>query len=117
MVTRAMQTIAERIRRDRKRWEEQRRRICSELSELLLQLGPRHGLSRAILFGSAVWGDFDDRSDIDLLVWGATASEEQEIASQLWQRVGRPVHVVRAEQAPSGLLERVLAEGEELRVC
>jgi predicted nucleotidyltransferase len=116
MAGKTLTMVAERIRRERERCEASRLRIRQELDSVLSELGPRHGIRRGVLYGSLAWGGFHDRSDVDLVVWGAEPGDEDALAGEILQRVGRPAHVVRAEWAPPGLVERVLAEGEELRV-
>jgi predicted nucleotidyltransferase len=116
MASQALQVVATRIRRDQQRWERDRRRVCDEVGSALSRLGPRHGLRRAFLFGSVVWGGFCDRSDVDVLVWGVSAVQEHELAADLERCVGRPVHLVRAGRAPATLIARVLGDGQELRV-
>lgn len=73
---------------------------------------------RVVLFGSLVWGRFDpERSDVDLLVWGVGHEQAAVLTDRLWQAVGRPVHLVRAENAPASLTERVEREGVPLDVA
>jgi predicted nucleotidyltransferase len=91
-----------------------RRRVDAALRAL----APRLGIRRAVLFGSLAWGEFDPaRSDVDLLVWGLPAGTAIDAACAIWDQVGRPVHVVRAETAAATLRERALRDGVELDVA
>ncbi|MCU0620041.1 MAG: nucleotidyltransferase domain-containing protein [Gemmatimonadales bacterium] len=83
----------------------------------LRALAPGLRISRAVLFGSLAWGEFDPaRSDVDLLVWGLPAGAAIDAACAIGDRVGRPVHVVRAETAAASLRERAELEGVALDV-
>ena len=78
-------------------------------------IAAEYGCTKAHLFGSLAWGGFDpDRSDIDLLVSGLPPTRLWDMADTLAEILGRPVHVVLAESAPPGLVERVVHEGEAL---
>lgn len=66
-------------------------------------------LTRAWLFGSYAWGAPGERSDIDLLV--ADGLDPEHIAAVVGRDIALDVHVVRLEEAPDSLRERVLREG------
>jgi len=106
--------------------ERQARRIADQaaqdtraaLERCLRGLRPEDRPQRIVLFGSLVWGRFDpERSDVDLLVWGVDHEQAAVLTDRLWQAVGRPVHLVRAENAPASLTERVEREGVALDVA
>lgn len=66
---------------------------------------------RTWLFGSLAWGTPHGGSDVDLLVEGLEpglmASAERRVAGM----IAAPVDLVRREEAPEGLVERVEREG------
>lgn len=64
---------------------------------------------RAWLFGSYVWGDPGDRSDVDILVEGCV--DPFAVASLVGRACGRDVHVIDLTDAPDSLRQRVLDEG------
>ena len=108
----------ERVRRREENNERVARELRSRLLAALGELGPGLGLTRALLFGSLAWGGFaTDRSDVDIVVFGLDVAAEIQLTTALWERLDRPVHVVRAESAAPGLLERVQRDGVELRVA
>ncbi len=69
-----------------------------------------HG-GRVLVFGSLVAGHFDEGSDIDLAVDGSAKA-----AHAAWDAValaGFACDVVRLEDAPPSLLERIRQDGRE----
>ncbi len=69
-----------------------------------------HG-GRVLVFGSLVWGHFDEGSDIDLAVEGSDAA-----AHAAWDAValaGFACDVVRLETAPAEFAERIRRDGRE----
>jgi len=73
------------------------------------------GAARIILFGSIARGEADDDSDLDIAVVGLPAARFFETMAQAWAAAGRPVDLVRLEDAPPTLRDRILADGEVLR--
>ncbi|MBC7793588.1 MAG: nucleotidyltransferase domain-containing protein [Clostridia bacterium] len=65
--------------------------------------------TRAWLFGSFAWGQPTGRSDIDLLL--ADCLDPDTVAVMVGHVVGRPVHVLKLEEAPASLVERALRDG------
>ncbi len=70
------------------------------------------GVTRVILFGSVARGEADEDSDLDLAVEGLPAARLFEAMARGLRAAGRPVDLLRLEEAPATLRERVLAEGE-----
>ncbi len=97
--------------------EQARRELRARLEPALVRVSAAYGVERAILFGSLAGGEFGERSDVDLLVWGVRGAGLDELGAALATDLGRSVHVISAETAPEGLVARVLEEGEELRVA
>ena len=67
-----------------------------------------------ILFGSVADGTCHANSDIDLAVSGLGADRYFEALADLMEIFAGPVDLVRLEDAPEGLRERIDAEGEPL---
>lgn len=77
-------------------------------------LRERYAVTRARLFGSFATGAVHAESDVDLLVEGLPAAALFKATADVMPLLGTLVHLVRAEEAPTSLLERVDAEGVEL---
>jgi predicted nucleotidyltransferase len=87
------------------------------IGEAMAELGARHGVREALLFGSLAWGDFNARSDVDVLVFGVSTPDAIDLETNLSTRLRRTVHLIRAETASPSLVERVRRDGEVLRVA
>jgi hypothetical protein len=81
--------------------------VVDELAQL--------GAGRIVLFGSVARGEADDDSDIDLAVEDLPATALFEAMARAWTAAGRPVDIVRLEEATPSLRARILADGEVLR--
>jgi predicted nucleotidyltransferase len=84
---------------------------------LVARLGAEPSVQRVILFGSRVRGDAHPRSDVDLAIEAPGASARD------WLRLGDiaedadtllSIDLVRLDQAPEALRERILLEGRTL---
>lgn len=73
-----------------------------------------YGARRVWLFGSLVAGSPTASSDVDLAVEGLPGSAYFSALADLMHLFRGPVDLVRLEEAPESLRERVLAEGVEL---
>lgn len=72
-----------------------------------------HGLCQRVwLFGSFAWGEPGERSDVDLLVEGA--SEPFRLASLVSVACDRDAHVIELDRAPESLRERAQRDGRPL---
>ncbi|WP_373047508.1 nucleotidyltransferase family protein [Vulgatibacter sp.] len=75
----------------------------------------RAGGQRVVLFGSlAASGEPHPGSDVDLAVGGLPPGQLFEVQADLMELFGVPVDLVRIEDAPDSLVDRIDAEGEEL---
>lgn len=75
----------------------------------------RFGATGVWLFGSLAWGEPHAGSDVDLLVEGIAPERFAEAARELERRLaGASVDVLRSEDAPPSLDQRVRAEGTRL---
>ena len=72
------------------------------------------GARRVWLFGSLAWGEPHEGSDVDLFVEGLDAARRSEAERRLECLIEGPFDLVREEDAPPGLAERVHREGREL---
>jgi predicted nucleotidyltransferase len=77
-------------------------------------LRSRFGATEVVLFGSLTTGTFTDRSDVDLAVCGIASSDYFAALAALMALFGGPVDLVRLEQAPPSLAERISREGQAL---
>lgn len=104
--------IARDLARERAESAQRRARVREALPTALAE-ARRQGLCEgAWLFGSYAWGTPGERSDVDLLV--EDCSDPERLASIVARATGTEVHVVDMRDAPEGLRERALAEGERL---
>jgi predicted nucleotidyltransferase len=86
------------------------RDLLPNAKRLLVELGAR----RVCLFGSLATGRVTERSDVDLGVEGLPASVYFTALAELMRVFRGPVDLVRLEDAPDTLKERITAEGIEL---
>jgi len=74
----------------------------------------RFGVGRVILFGSVVRGAATDSSDVDLAVEGLPPCRQFAAMADAEAVIGRPVDLVRIEEATPTLLGRIVEDGEVL---
>ena len=103
-------------RRERARAAATHARCAELLASLpaLVSLLSSRGVTRVWLFGSLAWGDAHEASDIDLAVEGLDADAELAALGELLGRAKAPVDLVRLEDAPAALAERIRREGRRL---
>jgi predicted nucleotidyltransferase len=114
-------TAAEAARHLRSRAAE-RARAAEQRAARLLGLAPsaaellrsRYGAHEVLLFGSLATGAFGERSDVDLAVRGVDQGDYFAALADLMALFGGPVDLVRLEQAPASLGDRIAAEGRSL---
>lgn len=92
--------------------------LSKKLQEHLIQaLSTQSEVKQAILFGSRARGDAEARSDIDLAIVAPDASHRQWLdIVYLVEEVDTllPIDIVRWEEAPTSLQQRILTEGKIL---
>jgi len=93
-----------------RRAEKLRSAIAGEAAAIARDLG----CGRAWLIGSLAWGNFGERSDVDIVFEGLALDRIGEAAARLGDRLRVGVDVLRFEDLPGGFRDRVLAEGVEL---
>jgi predicted nucleotidyltransferase len=84
------------------------------LHAVVVGLKSDFGCTRVELFGSLATGDVHADSDVDLFVEGLPAARQFEAMAFASSRLGVQVDLVRAEDAPASLAQRVRAEGRPL---
>jgi uncharacterized protein len=107
-------TFVDRVRREldeaARNADELRQRARDAASELR-----RFGASRVWLFGSLAWGEPHAGSDVDRLVDGIPAARFAEALRQIERSLpGAQVDLLRSEDAPASLGERVRREGTRI---
>lgn len=102
------------LERERERGAERAKRLVSRVEGARAVLLDSHGAHRAWLFGSLVAGSPTPHSDVDLAVEGLASSAYFSALADLMQLFQGPVDLVRWEEAPQSLRERILSEGVEL---
>lgn len=90
---------------------ERRARLTGEARSLARLLVEGFGASRVWLFGSLVWGHPDDASDLDLAAEGLAEESYFRALAALLRDSAVPVDLVRLEEAPPSLRERILEGG------
>jgi uncharacterized protein len=88
--------------------------LLGKMAEARALLIERHGARRVWLFGSLAAGEPTPESDVDLAVEHLPAGAYLIALAELIALFHGPVDLVRLEEAPASLRERVLAEGREL---
>jgi len=84
--------------------------VVGEAAAIIGDLGGR----RAWLIGSLAWGNFGERSDVDIVFEGLALDRVGDVAARLADRLRVGVDVLRLEDLPPGFQDRVLAEGVAL---
>lgn len=74
----------------------------------------KKGATRVWVFGSVATGETTSSSDLDLAVEGLPGRQYFPALGELFRRLSCDVDLVRMEEAPESLRDRVLAEGREL---
>lgn len=74
----------------------------------------RYGARRVILFGSLATGACRVDSDVDIAASGVPPEKYFAALADLMEVLGTPVDLVRLEDAPESLRDRIAAEGEAL---
>jgi predicted nucleotidyltransferase len=77
-------------------------------------LRENYGAQRVVLFGSLATGSVSEASDVDLAVEGLPGPRYYAALSDLMALLSCPVDLVRMEEAPESLRQRIAAEGEVL---
>jgi predicted nucleotidyltransferase len=89
-------------------------RLMARLPNARRLLLDEYGASSVWLFGSLATGDGREDSDVDLAVEGLSAASYFHALSDLMAIFGGAVDLVRLEEAPAGLRERILTDGRPL---
>lgn len=89
-------------------------RLRERLPDAVDLLRQRYGAGRIALFGSLAAGHCHEGSDIDLAASGIAPTRYFAALADLMGLFNGPVDLVRLEEAPKSLAERIDAEGVEL---
>lgn len=100
-------------RRRRAQAEARAQRLLRDVPRARELLRSRYAVARVVLFGSLATGDVSPRSDVDLAVLGLEPARYFDALADLMELFGSPVDLVRIEEAPTSLRERIAAEGKE----
>ena len=68
----------------------------------------------AWLIGSLAWGGFGERSDIDVVLQGASPEQACRLEVDLTRALRLPVDMLRFEELPDSFRERVVQQGIRL---
>ncbi len=100
------------LRRESEQAAALRAQVVPAVARALERARAEGACGQAWLFGSFVWGDPGERSDVDVLVEGCADSFS--LAAKIGRTCEREVHVIQRERAPDSLVRRVLADGTPL---
>ena len=107
---------ARHLRRRRETAQSEGARRAAQLRARLPGAGARlrevYGVTGVRLFGSLANGTCRAKSDVDLAVSGLDQPRYFEALADLMEILGAPVDLIRTEDAPQSLSERIDAEGE-----
>ena len=106
--------LAERRQQARQRSAERARRLRQCLAGAAALLRDEYGVTRVVLFGSLATGSYSETSDVDLAVEELPSTSYFHALADLMAHFAAPVDLVRLEEAPKSLRERIAAEGEPL---
>ena len=98
----------------RQRGSERAARLLAHAEETKNLLRERYCANRVWLFGSLVAGAPTADSDVDLAVEGLPSTVYFNALADLMSLFRAPVDLVRLEEAPHSLHDRILLEGREL---
>jgi predicted nucleotidyltransferase len=107
-------SLRARDRQIREARRERAREVRERLPALVRELSEGFGVRRVVLFGSLLTGELYERSDIDLAVEGLSPDEYWRALDAACVALGVPVDLVRLEEAPTSLADRIAREGEAL---
>lgn len=94
--------------------DDRARRLSARLDEASERLRTRYGAREVRLFGSLAGGEARAESDVDLATRGLAPERYFDALADLMALFGAPVDLVRLEEAPRSLVERIEAEGRPL---
>lgn len=106
-----LQALAEAKQRE---GQQRAARLLARMPQARATLVERHGAHRVWLFGSLSAGVPSSESDVDLAVEGLEVPRYFHALADLMEIFQGPVDLLRVEEAPESLRERIAAEGREL---
>jgi predicted nucleotidyltransferase len=106
--------LRRRAERREQRGKARAEHLRRNLSAAARLLRDRYDAERVIVFGSLATGTCREHSDVDLAVVGLPGEAYFPALSDLMALFGAAVDLVRLEEAPKSLRQRIEAEGEVL---
>lgn len=100
--------------RSRAEAEERRAKAVDAARAVCRELVGDGAIVEAWLIGSAAWGAFGERSDLDVVVRGLRSEDAVALADRLAERAGIEVDLLRWEELDESFRTRILAAGEKL---
>lgn len=109
-------TVAHLRRREaeRRRAAAERRRLAEAALPVAREILLRHGAESVTVFGSLATGEETPDSDLDLAVAGLPPERYFPALGELASRLAIPIDLVRVEEAPASLRDRIAAEGRRV---
>lgn len=107
-------TLIDRARETRRADEARRARAVEAIRGACEELARTGALDAAWLIGSAAWGGFGERSDVDLVVRGLLPARLTETADRLSASAGVAVDLLRWEELDECFRTRIEREGVRL---
>ena len=99
-----VQSLADRSRRRSEALRARRAELLARLPEVARVLVESFGCTRVALLGSLRSGElFDERSDVDLAVWGLAKERYFSALAEAEERLGAPVDLIPYEEATESM--------------
>lgn len=112
--TETARLLQQRARASAAAGEERARRLRARLPAVVRCLRQDYGVDQVILFGSVANRTCGPSSDLDLAVSGLSRRDYFKALADLMSLLEGPLDLVRLEEAPPSLRERIAAEGQPL---
>ncbi len=112
--TQTARHLQQRARTSAAAGEERARHLRARLPALVRCLRQDYGVDQVILFGSVANQSCSPSSDLDLAVSGLSRRDYFKALADLMALLEGPLDLVRLEEAPPSLRERIAAEGKPL---
>jgi predicted nucleotidyltransferase len=107
-------TLIERERAARQLRERRSEELRAAVEAWVREAKAGRRLERAWLIGSLAWGEWGERSDVDLVVEGLPDPEAAKAWGELERLLGTQVDLLRIEELPADFAARVREEGVPL---
>jgi predicted nucleotidyltransferase len=108
-VDESARSLRERAQQARAERERRAAQIRADVEAQLRASLPAGG--RAWLIGSLAWGEFGERSDVDLVLKDVDAAEASRIEEAVARAAGAPVDLINLDDLPASFRQRVERDG------